>query len=407
MDEKKVRITAMTSVEMCIVSQRYVKNYEVYHGISTSSSKDGLSFTQRKQKLLEDICEDLVRNGFSKRTPEQIDQKIKDTLKMAKKISALEQHEETKTGGGPPTATAAPPHVKIVIEGCDNRPRLSGLEKPLEINANATVDLFLSADENTPVTPLTSGWGEKPLNSPPRKRRRSTQALTEEKEQILQLEAGRIQKQIQNEFYAVKYYSNQWKTRGKKMFCSACNVKREAVKMTMAEFVPSLSKGKRPGILVESGAPSKKRGRTKGRNGYLRKKSHTAAVRSCTDLTDRASGRHFASPKSQLMPATSNGDGLSAKRRKDGSRERARSWASTGSADFCSRNKRRRDLSVHSSNTSDDGGCVTPPLRIDEETAAEIANSRESRNASDRSREARLEREADSWIRYLIKKVWS
>ncbi|CAJ0601342.1 unnamed protein product [Cylicocyclus nassatus] len=140
-------------------------------------------------------------------------------------------------------------------------------------------------------------------------------------------------------------------------------------------------------------------------------RSHTPqSLRSCTDLTDRASGRHFASPKSQLMPATSNGDGLSAKRRKDGGRERARSWASTGSADFCSRNKRRRDLSIHSSNTSDDGGCVTPPLRIDEETAAEITNqieSRESRNASDRSREARLEREADSWIRYLIKEVWS
>ncbi|CAJ0590849.1 unnamed protein product [Cylicocyclus nassatus] len=293
MDEKKVRITAMTSPEMCIVSQWYVQNYEVYHGISTSSSKDGLSFAQRKQKLLEDICEDLVRNGFSKRTPEQINQRIKDTLKTAKKISALERNEETKTGGGPPTAIAAAPHVRIVIEGCDNRPRLSGLKKPLEINANATnvpsiqsasntqnvsntqnisnienvpttenlsntntmdvdviyeecvtpiaeeVDVFPSATDDTPaVTPLSSGLAGKPLNSPPRKRRRSTQALTDEKEQVLQLEAERIQKQIQNEILRSEVLQQSMENKRQKnvLLCLQCEEVKAKIDYTRLQI---------------------------------------------------------------------------------------------------------------------------------------------------------------------------
>ncbi|CAJ0588542.1 unnamed protein product [Cylicocyclus nassatus] len=289
MDDKKMRITAMTSPEMCIVSQWYVQNYDVYHGISTSSSKDGLSFTQRKQKLLEDICEDLVRNGFSRRTPEQINQRIKDTLKTAKKISALERHEDTKTGGGPPTAIAAAPHVKIVIEGCDNRPRLLGLKKPLEINANATnvpsiqsasntqnvsntqiisnienvpttenlsntntmdvdviyeecvtpiaeeVDVFPSATNDTPaVTPLSSGLTE----NPPRKRRRSTPALTDEKEQVLQLEAERIQKQIQNEILRTEVLQQSMENKRQKnvLLCLQCEEVKARIDYTRLQM---------------------------------------------------------------------------------------------------------------------------------------------------------------------------
>ncbi|VDM71307.1 unnamed protein product [Strongylus vulgaris] len=89
-----------------------------------------------------------------------------------------------------------------------------------------------------------------------------------------------------------------------------------------------------------------------------------------------------------------------------GGRERAKSWASTTSTDVSSRNGRQSEMSGASDTGAiSDDGCVTPPLRIVEETAAEIASSRENRKANDKSRQTRLEKESDSWIRYLIKEV--
>lgn len=92
-----------------------------------------------------------------------------------------------------------------------------------------------------------------------------------------------------------------------------------------------------------------------------------------------------------------------------GNRERARSWATSAPSDPCARSAPRDEMSTApTDNAPSDDGCMTPPLCIVEESAADSVPSLElkpSQQAKAKSRQMRLEKDSDAWVRHLIKEV--
>ncbi|EPB69076.1 hypothetical protein ANCCEY_11829 [Ancylostoma ceylanicum] len=237
----------------------------------------------------------------------------------------------------------------------------------------------------------------------------------------------------------------------------AANARKiEAVKLTMAEVPPSTPKTKRPSTSVYPTAPPKKRGRPKGSANKGRtsraqasisyatmqpRASPTAsktnvnaralATQSCLDLSCQNFVRRRFTPSAQSSMQTldtgTRSCSSSVRRNDDishscsqelpkpprsnqGNRERAKSWTTTVSSDPGARIAQRGELSTATTETCpSDDGCITPPLCIVEESAVDTVTSLETKpsHQKSKSRQMRLEKEADAWIRYLIKELTS
>lgn len=89
----------MSSDELQFLSQHYVDNYEIFHGIVKGSSRESsiavilqLSLVyfptnlQAKAQLLRNISAGLAARGYPHRTSTQIEQRIRDNLKKSREV---------------------------------------------------------------------------------------------------------------------------------------------------------------------------------------------------------------------------------------------------------------------------------------------------------------------------------
>ncbi|EYC34880.1 hypothetical protein Y032_1306g3817 [Ancylostoma ceylanicum] len=136
---KRKRASVMTSAELCMISQHYVENYSLFHAAHAGSSRD--PSVKEKKKCLEDLADVLEQAGYERRSTAQLDQRIRDTLRRAKQYTAAMKKDQMQTGGGPPKKFDIPAHVQIILKGCGDKPRLHGLEKPMEVCGTYDSDL--------------------------------------------------------------------------------------------------------------------------------------------------------------------------------------------------------------------------------------------------------------------------
>ncbi|CAJ0605598.1 unnamed protein product [Cylicocyclus nassatus] len=129
MKVKPPRAPIMTNQELCMISEFYVRNYNVFHGALPGSSKQPT--VKEKREKLEELSRNLVASGYPERTVNQLDQRIRDTLKNARKYAAFERSEHSETDGGVPTKLI-PAHIDIILKELGDKLRVKASSTPSE-----------------------------------------------------------------------------------------------------------------------------------------------------------------------------------------------------------------------------------------------------------------------------------
>ncbi|XGW27708.1 hypothetical protein V3C99_007924 [Haemonchus contortus] len=138
--------------EIHLILERYVNNYEIFHHVSVGGSRIGLP---AKRRSISRLTEDINAKGVAKRTEKQIEQKIRDEIKILERYGTALASKMGKTGGGRmvtlPRLTAG---QKRAFEAIEERPRVSGVQSGLEVGQNPTMES--TCTEEMAAQPLTS-----------------------------------------------------------------------------------------------------------------------------------------------------------------------------------------------------------------------------------------------------------
>ncbi|WKY05358.1 hypothetical protein Q1695_005958 [Nippostrongylus brasiliensis] len=132
-------------IESDVLLERYVENYDIFHHAMSGATRQGL---QAKKKFIMDLTEEINALGYVRRTEKQIEQRIRDEIKVLKKYGNAVRSEMSRTGGGRvvvPRLTAAQLRAYNALQ---DRPRVSGLSTGIEVGAR---ELPTTSEEPAPV----------------------------------------------------------------------------------------------------------------------------------------------------------------------------------------------------------------------------------------------------------------
>ncbi|RCN40152.1 hypothetical protein ANCCAN_13933 [Ancylostoma caninum] len=107
--------------EVRLIMERYVENYEIYHHNFSGGGRQG--YPVGSLLFLDELTNDVNALGYGLRSSKQIDQKIRDELKIVKRYENALKTEAAKTGGG---IAKLPPFTnvqKFVHEALESKPR--------------------------------------------------------------------------------------------------------------------------------------------------------------------------------------------------------------------------------------------------------------------------------------------
>lgn len=113
-----------------MILDRYVEGYETYHHTLTGATRQGVT---AKKRFLADLTEEVNAMGVAKRTEKQIDQKIRDEMKVLKRYSNALKAEREKTGGGRPLLPRLSAAQMKAFEALEMKPRVSGIPAGTEV----------------------------------------------------------------------------------------------------------------------------------------------------------------------------------------------------------------------------------------------------------------------------------
>ncbi|RCN23883.1 hypothetical protein ANCCAN_30428 [Ancylostoma caninum] len=106
--------------EVRLIMERYVENYEICHHNLSGGGRQGYP---EKKKFLDELTNDVNALGYGLRSSKQIDQEIRDELKIVKRYENALKTEAAKTGGGIAKLPRLTNVQKFVHEAFESKPR--------------------------------------------------------------------------------------------------------------------------------------------------------------------------------------------------------------------------------------------------------------------------------------------
>lgn len=109
-------------------------------------SRNGIT---AKKKFLADLTEVVNSLGVAPRSCKQIDQKIRDEIKILKRYSNAMKMERSRTGGGKPRLPRLSEVQKKAFERLEEKPRLSGINCGQEVGQKSVME----TEQKQPLRP--------------------------------------------------------------------------------------------------------------------------------------------------------------------------------------------------------------------------------------------------------------
>lgn len=107
--------------EAALIMEKYVDNYCIYHKLE---GRGKISESEKKKQFMSSLTEEVNALGFSIRTEKQIDQKIRDELKIVRKYAAALRRADASGG------VASLPRLnrvqRFVYEALEHEPKVIG-----------------------------------------------------------------------------------------------------------------------------------------------------------------------------------------------------------------------------------------------------------------------------------------
>ncbi|VDL78938.1 unnamed protein product [Nippostrongylus brasiliensis] len=148
--------------ELDLLLDRYVENYDTFHHAVSGATREE---TQSKKKFIIDLTEEIYSLGYARRSEKQVEQRIRDEIKLLKRYVNAVRSEVRRTGGGRvfiPRLTAAQMRAYNTLQ---DRPRVSGLPSGIEPTSRQEEPRRLRPREQSRPRPAESMRPSRPVEA--------------------------------------------------------------------------------------------------------------------------------------------------------------------------------------------------------------------------------------------------